>query len=271
MRPLRIALMVGLLASTPALLLSCASTPARSAPPERRLVWSDEFEGPKGAAPDPAKWTMQTGAGGWGNEELQTYTADAVALDGAGSLTIRAVIDRTGATPVYTSGRLTSQNLSSFTHGRLEARIRLPAEQGLLPAFWLLGDSIAERGWPRAGEIDVVEVPHSPVVSEHHVHGPAADTGATRASAGSSFTHASALSSGFHIYVVDRSPERIEISVDGQTVLLVTPDDFDGEWVFDEPFHVLFSLAIGGVWPGGPDESTPTDSVMVIDWVRLYE
>lgn len=270
-RPLTHGLAAAALLAVALPITACSTPTAAANAPARSLVWSDEFDGPRGAPPDPDVWVVQRGAGGWGNAELQTYTSDAVMLDGEGNLTITATIDRESETPVYTSGRITSQGLSSFTYGRLEARIRIPVEQGLLPAFWMLGDSVEEIGWPRSGEIDIVELPHDATVSEHHLHGPGLCEPEEHAQLGSAFVHEEPLSLDYHVYAVDRSPGRIEISIDGRTMMTVTPEDFDGEWVFDEPFHMLFSLAIGGVWPGDPDETTPAVSVMAVDWIRLYQ
>lgn len=237
-----------------------------------RLVWSDEFSGPRGAAPDPAMWTVQTGGGGWGNQELQTYTTSAVALDGTGALGITARIGGTSRAPVYTSGRITSHGHGSFTYGLLEARIRLPEGQGLLPAFWLLGDDLYTAGWPAAGEIDVVETPNTTAASEHHVHAPSSAASGL-ASAGGRVLAPTRLSGGYHLYSVEKSPGTIVIRVDSRVVLTVTPKSLPrgGRWVFDKPFHALFSLAVGGVWPGPPDASTPKTSVMSIDWLRLYQ
>lgn len=134
-----------------------------------------DFDGEAGTPPDSSMWTVQSGGGGWGNNELQKYTADAVALDGEGHLAVTATVPRDGSgTP--TSGRLTTQGNWSFTHGTLSASIKLPHGQGLLPAFWLMGDSLPVEGWPSAGEIDIVEAPSSTAVSQHHVHGPISST-----------------------------------------------------------------------------------------------
>ena len=124
--------------------------------PPVEVTWADDFDGSAGSQPDAAVWTAQTGSGGWGNDELQTYTADAAVLDGDGHLVITATI---GADGQATSGRITTQTKRSFGAGTVAARIRLPDGPGLLPAFWLLGDSVETIGWPAAGEVDVVETP----------------------------------------------------------------------------------------------------------------
>lgn len=226
-----------------------------------------DFDGPAGTPVDSSIWTLQTGGGGWGNDELQDYTEGAVALDGEGSLAITATVPRDGSTP--TSGRITSQGKWSFTHGTLSARIKLPEGMGLLPAFWLMGDSLPMVGWPAAGEIDVIETPSTTVRSTHHVHGPRAVHG--KFSLGGSATFSTPLSADFHTYTVERTPGRIVMLIDDVVVFEADEDDVPagGTWVFDERFHVLFSLAVGGDWPGAPDVSTPETSTMLIDWIHF--
>lgn len=244
----------------------CASS--REVSDADEVVWSDEFDGAPGHPPDPNVWRAETGGGGWGNNELQEYTADAAVLDGDGHLRITATIPRDGSTP--TSARLTTRGLASFEYGTIAARIRLPEGKGLLPAFWMMGDDLEQVGWPAAGEIDIVETPNSTDVSVRHVHGPSED-GTPKASVGDQLTHLHPLADDWHVYSVDREPGRIVLRVDGEVALETTDEDFPGRWVFDQPMHLLFSLAVGGNWPGAPDATTPETAVMEIDWVRVYK
>lgn len=224
----------------------------------------DDFDGPAGSKPSGA-WNIQTGGGGWGNNELQEYTSDAVALDGEGNLAITATIPRDGSTP--TSGRITAAGSFSFESGTISARIKLPDGQGLLPAFWLLGDATSVVGWPAGGEIDVVETPSTTSASHHSVHGPSLSEGRYRLTEG--VRHSAPLSDGFRVYTVEKSPGRLVISIDDEVVLDVSEADVPegGRWVFDDAFHPLFSLPVGGDWPGDPDETTPETATMLIDWV----
>jgi len=228
---------------------------------------SEDFDGPAGSAPDPSVFSLDTGGGGWGNGELQEYTTDAVALDGEGALVITATIPQDGG-PI-TSGRLTTKGSFSFQAGRLEARIKLPEGQGLLPAFWLQGDSVDVVGWPGSGEIDIVETPSTTATSSHHVHGPVTFT--KKWSIGEGVRHDALLSDDYHVYGVTRGPGLIELTIDDEVVMTVTPDDMPegGAWVFDLPMHMLFTLAVGGNWPGDPDETTPEVAEMKIDWIRF--
>ena len=123
------------------------TSPATPSPaPPAAQTWADEFDGPANSAPDPAKWTYDLGGGGWGNQELETYTNQPqnVSMDGAGHLVIR--VERSGST--FTSARLKTQGLFAARYGKVEARIRLPFGQGIWPAFWMLGTNITSAGWP---------------------------------------------------------------------------------------------------------------------------
>lgn len=225
----------------------------------------DDFDGPAGSKPNPAFWSIQTGGGGWGNNELQEYTEDAVALDGEGNLVITATVPAGGGTP--TSGRITTHNKWSFEFGQLSARVKLPEGQGLLPAFWLLGDDINRVGWPNAGEIDIIETPNDTSRSRHHLHGPIGWTEHWAINEGVDMP--APLADDFHIYTVEKQPGRIILAIDDQVVMDVEEWDvpLTGRWVFDQPTHALFSLAVGGDWPGDPDATTPEVNELIIDWL----
>ncbi|MCB0911302.1 MAG: glycoside hydrolase family 16 protein [Propionibacteriaceae bacterium] len=215
------------------------------------------------------RWTVQTGAGGWGNHELQTYTESAVRFTDDGGIRITAHVRGSGPEAVCTSGRITTAGRFSFTEGTLTARMTLPEGQGLLPAFWLLGDGLASAGWPACGEIDVVETPNTSDRSVHTLHGKKAHKQLAW-HLGNTVEWATPLSRGHHEYTVKRRPGRVVILVDGRVVLDRTRSELGPKrWVFDEPFHVLLSLAVGGDWPGPPDASTPATSVLAVDRVRF--
>ena len=142
------------------------------------LVWSDEFNGPAGSAIDQTKWAAEVGGGGWGNNELEYYTARTDnAYQSDGSLVIKAIKETyTGSDNVtrdYTSARLITKNKFTATYGRFEARIKLPYGQGIWPAFWLLGSNIDSVGWPQCGEVDIMEnIGKEPSVIHGTLHGP---------------------------------------------------------------------------------------------------
>jgi beta-glucanase (GH16 family) len=243
-------------------------------------LWSDEFTGPAGAAPDPARWTAELGGNGWGNQELQTYTGAAsnAALDGAGRLAITArretVTGADGIARDFTSARLMTKGHFTFRYGRVEARIRVPAGRGLLAQFWAVGDDVWTAGWPESGEIDVMEVlGERPATVVGSLHGPL-DGGAPYAAwARSTETTASrSLAAGFHTYSAQWSPTSISMALDGRTYATyprsVVPAA--GRWVFDKPFFLVLDVAVGGVWAGAPDASTPWPATMLVDSVRVY-
>jgi beta-glucanase (GH16 family) len=255
------------------LLLGAACAPAAGASPT--LVFADEFDGPAGAPPDPARWTVAVGGGGWGNEELQFYTArpENLALDGAGSLLITARQESvTYMGHGYTSGRLDTRGHFARAFGRFEARVRLPAGQGLWPAFWLLGDDVGSTGWPGCGEIDVLESRGAqPARVSAAAHGPGF-SGGRALIAGYQAPGDVSLAADFHVYALDWSPDELRFSVDGTTFHEVRATRLPpgGRWVFDHPFFLLFDLAVGGTFGGPPDGSTTLPRQMAVDYVRVY-
>ena len=237
-----------------------------------KLLWSDEFSGAAGAKPNAAKWTYDRGATGWGNKELEDYTdqPDNAFLDGQGHLIIRAVKDAKGR---YTSARLKTQGQFAFTYGRVEARMKLPRGQGLWPAFWMLGNDITQVGWPACGEIDIVEnLGREPALAHGTVHGPGY-SGKHGISAQYSLPGAPVLADDFHLYAADWRPGHIDFSLDGHVYATVTPAALPpgAKWVYDHPFFLLLNLAVGGAWPGNPDQSAPFPQDLTVDYVRVYK
>jgi len=236
-----------------------------------RLEWADEFDGPLNSAPDRAKWTRDLGQTGWGNKELENYTnsTDNAFLDGAGHLVIQAIRTPEGG---YTSARLKTLGLAAFTYGKIEARIQIPYGQGIWPAFWMLGEDIGKNGWPRRGEIDIMEnIGKEPATVHGTVHGPGYSggkgIGAPYALAAGRFADA------FHVYTVIWERESIEFLVDGKSYKRIAPADLPegAKWVYDHAFFLLLNLAVGGGWPGNPDATTEFPQRMTVDYVRVYK
>jgi beta-glucanase (GH16 family) len=240
----------------------------------RRLIWSDEFEGPAGSPPDPSSWTHELGDGsehgipGWGNGELQRYTAARAnaALDGHGNLVLTARRDAGG----FSSARLVTKGKLAFAFGRIEARIRVPRGAGIWPAFWALGASIDRVGWPAAGEIDVMEhVGREPRLVYGALHGPgySGDAGLVR-----SLELPRDVADDFHVFAVDWSPGLIVWSVDGLRYHRATPVDVEpGAWVFESPFYLLLNVAVGGTFGGPVAAETELPQAMLVDYVRVYD
>jgi beta-glucanase (GH16 family) len=235
-----------------------------------RMVWHDEFDSAAGTAPDRARWTFDLGQTGWGNAELEDYTASTANAfhDGEGHLIIQSIALPGGK---YTSARLKTQGLSAFRYGRIEARIRIPFGQGIWPAFWMLGKDIGTAGWPRSGEIDIMEnIGKEPAMVHGTIHGPGY-SGASGIS-GSYTLDKGRFADDFHLFAVEWQPDSIEFSVDRTMYKRITPADLpkDARWVYDHPFFLLLNLAVGGRWPGNPDATTQFPQRMIVDYVRVY-
>jgi beta-glucanase (GH16 family) len=245
---------------------------------EWKLVWSDEFSGRDNTSPDSTKWVFETGGGGWGNNELETYTAR---LENAylehGMLVIKASKETftgtDGRTRDYTSARMKTQGKMEQKYGRIEARMKLPAGQGLWPAFWMLGNDFAQTGWPGCGEIDIMEhIGKEPTRAYGTIHGPGYSGGS---GIGASYTLPSGqrFADDYHVFAIEWEPEAIRWYVDGNLYQTRTPADLPTgkKWVFDHPFFIILNLAVGGSWPGNPDATTVFPQMIYVDYVRVYE
>ncbi|MFI5961097.1 ricin-type beta-trefoil lectin domain protein [Streptomyces asoensis] len=241
------------------------------------VTFSDEFDGPAGAAVDGARWQTETGDN-VNNHERQYYTAGNrnAALDGQGHLVITARRENPGNYQCwygrceYTSARLNTSGRFTTTYGRVEARMKIPRGQGMWPAFWMLGNDIGQVGWPASGEIDVMEnVGFEPSTVHGTLHGPGY-SGSGGIGAGYTLPGGQAFADAFHTFAVDWSPNAITWSVDGTVYQRRTPADLGGrQWVFDKPFFVILNLAVGGYWPGDPDGSTALPQQLLVDYVRV--
>jgi beta-glucanase (GH16 family) len=252
-------------------------------------VWSDEFDGPAGAAPDPAQWRFDLGRGpvggpiGWGNNEVETYTADPanIALDGQGHLRITATRDRTGQ---WSSARIETARADFAPPAggslKVEARIELPGgARGYWPAFWMLGEPFRAHpeSWPTAGEIDVMENINNSadVYGTLHCGTPPGPCHEKSGRTHSYTLPAPAGSAGPHTYTIiwDTAPERLSWQVDGHTYGSLTPADV-GRRTWDEAFghgyYLLLNLAVGGDLPGPPNSLTIPGESMLIDYVRVF-
>jgi beta-glucanase (GH16 family) len=252
------------------LLLSAQSL---MADPQWTLVWDAEFKGPANSSPDPTYWTFDTGGGGWGNGELETYTNTTANAyqDGNGHLVIQALNNNGN----YTSARMKTQGVFNHAYGMVEASIQLPAGgSGVWPAFWMLGQNIGSVSWPACGEIDMMEdgLPWSNTVFGGHVHGPMSNGGDYNGGAGvgmNTTLPSGTVNSGFHTYGVQWSPNQIQFFVDGSIYQTLTPAGVPGTWVFNHPFFILLNLAVGG--PSGSPGGTAFPQQMLVSYVRVYK
>lgn len=222
----------------------------------------DDFAGSAGSPPDPDKWTVVEGPG-WDRGD-QIYARENAVLDGEGHLLLRA--EKTDAG--YTSGRVETRRKAAFGYGTLIARIKMPAGQGLWPAFWLIGADEEHNPWPEAGEIDVVEMVSDPTKWYTSLHGPI--PGVKDYLQAQVAGESPDLSAGFHDYWVIRQPDRIIVGIDDVVWADFNPESLppSATWVYNKPFCVILNLAVGGEWAGKPDDSTPFPATMMVDWVH---
>lgn len=279
---------------------------------EWELVWSDEFEG--SGAPEAEKWDYDEGGGGWGNEEKQVYTDDlSNARVEGGVLKIVVEQDTEGTrTPTYTSARLVTRGKQAMQYGRVEVRAKIPSETGTWSAIWMLSEEAIYDGayWPDNGEIDIMEhvgyeedplyiasqgggpIPniHSTLHTAERNHMDSQGIGASR--------YVADASEEFHTYVLEWDEETITTKVDGEEILHVRkgsdvgiplrnpPEEIWPYWPFDQKFHLILNVAVGGTWGGafrpewnaaspygssGIDHDGQWPQVMEVDYVRMYQ
>ncbi|SOD71574.1 beta-glucanase (GH16 family) [Jatrophihabitans sp. GAS493] len=238
-------------------------------------AWTEKFSGAAGTLPDPSLFSYQLGGTGWGNHELQTYTsrAENAALDGQGNLAITArretYTGTDGTERDWTSARLHSYDSFAFTYGILSARIKVPSGPGIWPAFWLVGRDITEVGWPKSGEIDIMETVNAAMSVGSTVHGP------TSAGRAWQISHqqpsARSYADTFHVYSVERRKDQITFRIDGVAVAHVVPAQLkpNERWVFEKPMCFLLNVAVGGDLPGSPTAKTPDEASMLVDWISF--
>jgi beta-glucanase (GH16 family) len=248
-------------------------------------VWSDEFPG---STIDGTKWEHEVNCWGGGNGEQQCYVADAknsFVTDGA--LHLVALNDNpSGAiggpgndpkvvTLPHSSARLRTKHLGDWTYGRFEANAKLPSGKGLWPAFWMLPTEEVYGGWASSGEIDIMEAVNlTPGANRVYgtIHYGAAWPG--NVNTGAFYDPPTNVWDTFHTYAVEWEEGEIRWFVDDhhyatQVRWNTTASTFPAP--FNQLFHLLLNVAVGGAWPGSPDAKTTFPQEMVVDWVRVYQ
>lgn len=237
---------------------------------EATPTWSDEFD--YAGLPNAAKWNYDIGGSGWGNNELQYYTDNIKNVEvGNGVLIITARKEMMGGKD-YTSTRLVSKNKGDFLYGRIEVKAKLPTGKGTWPAIWMLPTDWAYGGWPKSGEIDIMEhvgydqdKVHISVHTEAYNHSIKTQRSGTKMVNGAS--------TDFHIYRVDWTPKSIMGFIDGEQIFLFLNEEKGSPvWPFDKRFHLLINVAFGGNWGAaqGIDPSVLPQKLEV-DYVRVYK
>ena len=233
---------------------------------KRKLVWEENFNGKK---LDEKTWNFELGNGcpnncGWGNNEKQLYTDKNHELND-GKLIINIVKEA----DKYTSTRITTAGKKEFQYGRMEARAKIPTGKGIWPAFWMLGSNISKVGWPKSGEIDILEYvgrePHQVYTTLHtqDSHGN---------SVNSKKTEIKNIEEGFHVYAIEWTKEKIEFFVDDVSIYTFKPEVKNEDiWPFNQPFYFIINTAVGGNFGGHDVDDSIFPQQFVIDYVRVYQ
>ncbi len=234
------------------------------------LTWSDEFDGD---VLDESSWTFEIGDGcaqgicGWGNNELQIYS------DSEENLTVADGIMTITARPEapFSSSRIISQDKREFEFGRIDVRARLPRGQGIWPAIWMLGVNISEVGWPASGEIDIMElVGHQASTSHGTAHWGRAGEGSRSSSR--RFDIREDFAERFHVFTILWKQNSIQWYVDEtlfHEIDNVTTQGF--AYPFNQDFFFILNVAVGGNWPGNPDDTTVFPQTMEVDYIRVFQ
>jgi beta-glucanase (GH16 family) len=239
--------------------------------PGYSLIWSDEFSG-KGL--DLSSWNQEIGNGsnGWGNNEMEYYTASLKnTFVSDGNLIIEARKEVI-STFNYSSARLTTQNKKFFKFGRIDIRAKLPVGKGIWPALWMLGANINTAGWPACGEIDIMElIGKTPSTVYGTLHWSNADGSHNSKGANYALT-TSDFSQQFHVYSIIWKQNNIQWYIDDQKYLEVSTEDFGtANYPFNADQFFIFNVAVGGNWPGPPDPATEFPQRMFVDYVRVFQ
>ena len=235
--------------------------------PGMKLVWRDEFEGNQLNLSD---WKYEMGGHGWGNNELQYYQEKNTSVRD-GYLIITAEKENAGGQS-YTSSRIITQGKKEFQYGRVDIRALLPKGQGIWPALWMLGGNISSVGWPKCGEIDIMEMIGG-VDKDNTVHGTAHwDNEGSHAMYGnySTLKNNEIFANQFHVFSIVWTPKSITWYLDDVQfhVIDITPADLNE---FQKPYFFIFNVAVGGNWPGSPDASTVFPQRMYVDYIRVFQ
>lgn len=241
--------------------------------PGYTLKWNDEFNGP---ALDLTAWSHQNGDGcpglcGWGNNELEYYTDRPENLFFQDGKMIIEARPESYNGKNYTSSKILTQGKKPIKFGRIDIRALLPKGKGIWPALWLMPDKSVFGGWPKSGEIDLMEVVgHEPNKTHGTLHyGPG--PGSTQISR-NYVLPAKTFNDEFHVFSLEWKQDQIKWFVDGNLFSTVNKADLGANnYPFNEEFYFIFNLAVGGNWPGSPDATTTFPQWLIVDYIRVYQ
>jgi len=265
-----------LLGTTDCKKTTLAATPNTSVPPavpnewkfETSAFWQENFD--YSGLPDPAKWGYDIGGNGWGNGELQYYTNSGNTIVDNGTLKIIAKKESFSGRN-YTSARLVTKNKADWLYGRIEVKAKIPKGIGTWPAIWMLPTDNEYGGWPKSGEIDIMEhvgydlnKVHFTIHTESYNHSLGTQKGSERIIA--------TATDEFHLYRVDWASYGIRGYFDNELVFeFINPNSGSAAWPFDKKFHLLLNIAVGGSWGGlqGVNDSA-FPATMEIDYIKMF-
>lgn len=235
------------------------------------LVWQDEFDAQQ---LDITQWTYELGDGcpnlcGWGNGELEYYRTQNTSIV-EGNLVITAKRESVGGKS-FTSSRLITKGAQAFKYGRVDIRARMPFGKGIWPALWMLGANIDDVGWPKCGEIDIMELVGGDA-TDNEVHGTIHwDNNSTYANFGGSYTLPSGdFADEYHVFSIVWDENKIVWLMDDiqYQEVDITPSALSE---FQEEFFFIFNVAVGGNWPGSPNTATVFPQYMIVDYIRVFQ
>ena len=233
--------------------------------PGMQMIWSDDFNA---GEPIEDYWTFEYGGHGWGNNEWQYYRKENTRVHSGGYLVIEAREENYGGKQ-YTSSRIVTKNKFNFKYGRVDIRAVLPYGQGIWPALWMLGKNFSSVGWPACGEIDVMElIGNSPATTHGTIHW---EKEGNHAQYSGSTTLANGIfNDEFHVFSLIWDEYHIEWLLDGKKFheADIRPADLSE---FHDEFFFIFNVAVGGNWPGYPDQTTEFPQRMIVDYIRVFQ
>lgn len=275
-QPITARLLGYVIAAVHMLLYSGAIAYSQTTPsPAGKLIWSDEFDGPK---LDYSKWECEVNAFGGGNDELQLYTdrKENVRVEN-GSLIIEAhkeAADISGKQRNYSSGRIRTKHRGDWKYGRFDIRAKLPEGQGLWPAIWMMPTEEKYGTWASSGEIDIMEFKGqepSRILGTLHY---GASWPKNRFTSGNYDLPGAKFSDDFHLFGLEWREGKMTWLIDGKPYQTMTKWDSESAPYpapFDQPFHLILNLAVGGRFLGNPNATTPFPAQLKVDYVRVYE
>ena len=231
-----------------------------------QLVWSDEFNG---SSLDQSIWSFQLGQ----FNDCVHYSTDLPTNTNVenGKLQLIA-LEESYQGYSYTASVIKTKHTVNWRYGRVEASIKLPGTNGFVPAFWLLPEDERYGWWPASGEIDIMEHPTNEITKIYGtIHSETYNSFTGSGPRGGTIDIADA-ESAFHLYAIEWTPEKIDFFVDDQ-VYYTFNNEHNGyrTWPFDQPFHIILNMAVGGGWVGNPTASTVFPAIMEVDYVRVYQ